>query len=68
MTESQEFWIKITQGLLIVVVLILALYDTFVMYWVGREATITDVVYKISLRWPVIPAATGAVVAHLFWR
>lgn len=66
--DNQEYWTKITQLILIINIIIIALYDTFVMYHVGRQATITDVVYQISCRWPIVPCVVGAVIGHLFWR
>ncbi len=68
MADKVQFWAEATKILLIVVILIVSLFDTFVMYRCGREATITDVVYKCACEWPIIAFGAGMVCGHIFWR
>lgn len=61
-------WAYVTKLLMILVVTIVSIYDIFIMVFVGRSATISDVVYECARNWPIIPFVIGAVIGHLFWR
>lgn len=43
------------------------LWEFFALYKWGVQATISVVSYRIAQKWPVIPFALGALIAHIFF-
>lgn len=60
--------ITATKYVLLVTVVVLILYDILAFCRGGTDATISNVIYKLSLDNPIIPFAAGMLCGHLFWR
>lgn len=59
---------KITQLVIIATIIVLSVYDAFALSLGGMDATISLTIWKTSLRYPVIPFASGFLCGHLFWQ
>jgi hypothetical protein len=57
---------RVTDHLLAVVVVILALYDLAIIAGVGPEVTISRRVLHWSQQYPLLPLAAGILIGHLF--
>ena len=60
--------VQITKIVLLVITILLILFDIFVIWLYGREASISRVVYQSSCEYPAIAFAVGFLCGHLFWR
>lgn len=60
--------IHLTKVVLLVAVVLLILYDIVAFLWGGQDATISNVIAKLSIDNPIIPFAAGLLCGHLFWR
>jgi hypothetical protein len=60
--------ITITRYVLLLVTAALVLYDIWVYYYGGEQATISNVIRNDSRDFPIVPFLIGALCAHLFWR
>ena len=57
---------KVTDVVLVVVIVLLCLYDLAIVSSVGAEATISRRVLYWTLQYPLIAFATGMLIGHLF--
>jgi hypothetical protein len=57
-----------TKIVLLLTVIILMLYDIVAYKVGGPEATISNVIVKLSESEAIIPFAAGLLCGHLFWR
>jgi hypothetical protein len=57
-----------TKVVVLVAVVVLILYDIVAFWWGGQDATISQVIVKLSFDNPIIPFAAGVLCGHLFWR
>lgn len=46
---------------------VIVIYDVWTLLRRGYATTISWNLYLLSLRFPIIPAAIGVVIGHLFW-
>ena len=49
----------------LIILLIIVCYDAYLA--VTHQPTISQVIWKYSTKWPVIPFALGYVAGHLTW-
>jgi hypothetical protein len=59
---------KLTQILLIALVIILIIYDIWAWNVGGTEATISWVTWEWATKYPAVPFGVGFVCGHLFWQ
>lgn len=57
-----------TKLVLITTIIVLCLYDTYVIWNYGPQASISEVVVAQTKENPVIALAAGLLCGHLFWR
>ena len=56
---------RLTAIMLITLVFVLTIYDFVIYYFGGSEATISLVVLRSSLNYPIIPFGMGVLCGHL---
>ena len=61
-------YVHITRMLIALIVLVIAVWDFYVIYQGHQEATFSVVIYESSKRWPVIPFVLGFLCGHIFWQ
>lgn len=61
-----ETHIYITKCLIIATVIILTLWDVYILAYVGQQASISHVIGEASQKFPIIPLAAGFLAGH-FW-
>ena len=59
---------NITICILVVGAITLALWDVFAAAQPVSGDTISEVVWAVSAKHPIIPFALGVVMGHLFWQ
>lgn len=59
---------KFTGILIWVTVATLSIYDVFVLYKEGGNATISVVMWNTAQSYPIVPFAFGVLMGHLFWQ
>lgn len=52
---------------LLVVLQIVAIYDSVALMFFGREHTVSFVLASWSSHFPIIPIVVGMLIGHLFW-
>jgi hypothetical protein len=57
-----------TKFVLVAVIVLLTAYDVFAYWWGGPDATLSEVIVKVSDQSPIVPLAAGLLCGHLFWR
>lgn len=64
MTRSKKY----TQGFVVCLILLIAVYDVIALFVWGVDATISRVIgITASFDAPTIPFGIGVVMGHLFW-
>ena len=66
--EAQMSYVHITRMLIVFIVLLVTLWDFYVIYQGQVPATFSVVIYESSKRWPVIPFVLGFLCGHIFWQ
>ena len=61
-------YVHVTRMLIVFIILIVALWDCYVLYQGQQQATISVVIYESSKKWPVIPFVLGFLCGHIFWQ
>lgn len=57
-----------TKLVLISTVIFLSLYDTYVIWNYGSQASISEVIVALTKENPIIAVVAGLLTGHLFWR
>lgn len=57
-----------TKLVLISTIIFLCLYDTYVIWNYGPQASLSEVVVALTKENPMIALAAGILIGHLFWR
>lgn len=68
MTPQEAYWFEITKIFLTLTILIVVVYDSLVMFFHGRQPTISDVAYHYAREWPIVPLMVGMIIGHMFWK
>jgi len=58
-------WTMIFVGVLVLAILI---FDVFVLYKGGTEASISHLLIVWAYKYPIMPFFVGIICGHLFWR
>ena len=66
--EAQMSYVNVTRMLVVFIILIVALWDFYVLYQGQQQATFSVVIYESSKKWPVIPFVLGFLCGHIFWQ
>lgn len=61
-------WETRTRLFLVLIVFIVAIYDTIAVWFGGNKASISYNTYEVSQVNPIIPFAIGVILGHLFWK
>ena len=61
-------YVNVTRMLVVFIILIVALWDFYVLYQGQQQATFSVVIYESSKKWPVIPFVLGFLCGHIFWQ
>jgi hypothetical protein len=56
----------VTKIFIIVVIAVVLIYDAYVLVRHGSDATVSCVILKSSLQYPLIPFLAGMLCGHLF--
>lgn len=56
-----------TLTILLVVFVLLMVYDVYIYFAKGTEATISLVLYDFCQRNPLVPFVLGVIVGHILW-
>jgi hypothetical protein len=59
---------KLTKYFTVALVLIVAIFDVYVMAKGGTEASISHLLITVSYKYPFVPFLFGVLCGHLFWR
>ncbi len=59
---------SITKVLILLIVLLVVLWDAYVIFIGHQEATFSVILYESARRWPIISFVLGLVCGHLFWQ
>lgn len=59
---------KLTAWFILVAVLVIAVYDGYVLIEGGTEASISHTLYMWSHKYPLVTFLWGMLCGHLFWR
>ncbi len=57
----------LTEAVIYGSIIVLVVYDIFILLDKGVDQTISSVLLKISKNYPIIPFALGIVFGHIFW-
>ena len=60
-------WIVVTRWVIIITIIVLSVYDVFVISKHGVETSISRVILKWAQKYPIIAFALGVLFGHLFW-
>lgn len=66
MTEP-GLWVRLTQCLLLLLVVGVVLYDVVAIWRGGWDASVSAVVFTLSCKYPIVPFLAGLLCGHLFW-
>ena len=61
-------YVHVTRMLIVFIILVVALWDCYVLYQGQQQATFSVVIYESSKKWPVIPFVLGFLCGHIFWQ
>ena len=61
-------YVHVTRMLIVFIILIVALWDCYVLSQGQQQATFSVVIYESSKKWPVIPFVLGFLCGHIFWQ
>lgn len=61
-------WQKWTRVFIVAVVVLIAVWDVFVMVDGGTESSISHEMIVWAYKYPAFPFIMGFVMGHLFWR
>jgi len=61
-------WMKITKVFTLILLVIIAVFDGWIMAKGGTEASISHLIITASYKYPMIPFLLGILCGHLFWR
>ena len=60
--------VTITRMLIILIVLVVGSWDTYLILSGDEDATVSVVLYESARQWPVIPFVAGFLCGHVFWQ
>lgn len=61
-------WKKITTVSISILLVVVLVYDAFVISVGGTEASISSIIIEFSYKMPIFTFLAGVVCGHLFWR
>lgn len=59
---------KLTVYFILSVIVLIGVYDIYVIYTAGTEASISNTMIVWAYKYPSFPFLMGFVMGHLFWR
>jgi uncharacterized membrane-anchored protein YhcB (DUF1043 family) len=59
---------KLTYWFIAVVVVVIAVFDVYVILDAGKESSVSQVLIELSYEYPSLTFMMGFVMGHLFWR
>ena len=59
---------QVTGWFVLALIVVIAIYDIWVMSVGGKEASISQVLIDYAYEYPSFPFAMGFVCGHIFWR
>ena len=57
----------LTESVIYGTIMLLIVYDIFILLDKGVEQTISSVLLKLGQKYPIIPFGIGVVFGHIFW-
>jgi len=60
--------ISITQMFLVIVVVLVIIYDSWIIYAYGKGASVSQVLIDYLYNYPIGGIAIGIVIGHIGWR
>lgn len=60
--------VAITRMLIILIVLVVGSWDTYLILTGDEDATVSVVLYESARQWPVISFVAGFLCGHVFWQ
>ena len=58
----------ITRMLIIIIVAVVAGWDTYLLTSGDKDAMFSVVIYDAARQWPVMPFVAGFLCGHVFWQ
>jgi hypothetical protein len=59
---------SVTKVFILLIVVLVLVWDAYVILVGHQEATFSVILYESSKRWPIIAFVLGLVCGHLFWQ
>ena len=66
--EAQMDHVMMTRMLIVLIVLVVGSWDTYLILTGAEDATVSVVLYESARRWPVISFVAGFLCGHVFWQ
>ena len=60
--------ITVTRMLIVLIVLVVGSWDSYLLFVGDEDATVSVVLYESARQWPVIAFMAGFLCGHVFWQ